>query len=195
MESGQQEKKPLLAMQALPANGSVSGLRVPDTAEVLKQIEEGGSSVTPRDVAMSIIERLQKNPANEYAEVAFLKEYVESPSFMKSIPLVLLTSLDSESGSGESTPDDFAISTMTGGTRGGVGPLSWVMDTQNMKRTGGRHVRKMKTWSEEGTRKVDFDLGPALASLSMTTLLLCPNIGRESLPPLPTKDQAHALSR
>mmetsp|Transcript_99417 Transcript_99417/g.315546 ORF Transcript_99417/g.315546 Transcript_99417/m.315546 type:complete len:623 (+) Transcript_99417:52-1920(+) len=126
-------------------SGNSGGIFLPQTLEVQQQLQDGGPQLTCRDVAAGIIDRLLNSPHTEQSEILFLKAYIESPAYMTSIPLQLLQRFGEQSD--ESQLDTFLLSTLSGGTRGALGPQSWVMNSGSVGLNTARRKKKSKTHS------------------------------------------------
>lgn len=65
-------------------------IRVPETAEVRRQLSSGGHCVTVRDVALCIVRRLLDCPGNDASEVLFLGECLKAGASCTALPCHLL---------------------------------------------------------------------------------------------------------
>mmetsp|Transcript_66157 Transcript_66157/g.138188 ORF Transcript_66157/g.138188 Transcript_66157/m.138188 type:complete len:580 (-) Transcript_66157:102-1841(-) len=71
-------------------SANFQGLHIPESAEVRKQLSQGGSNTTVRDLALGIVKRLLENPANDASEVRFLGECLKAGASCTALPCALL---------------------------------------------------------------------------------------------------------
>jgi len=79
-------------------SGGHGHIRIPGSAEVQKQLREGGPGTTVRDVALAIVRRLLDNADNDPGEVLFLGECLKAGASCTALPCGLIRGTSLEKG-------------------------------------------------------------------------------------------------